>query len=60
MPVSALVKVCALRLAWVSPLPEPVAPLRFTFERWNGNGYPAGASGKEIPLAMRGPDNRPR
>jgi HD-GYP domain-containing protein (c-di-GMP phosphodiesterase class II) len=27
--------------------------LRFTFERWNGNGFPAGASGTDIPLAMR-------
>ncbi|HEY0870890.1 MAG TPA: HD domain-containing phosphohydrolase, partial [Acidothermaceae bacterium] len=27
--------------------------LRFTFERWNGNGFPAGAKGEEIPLAMR-------
>ena len=27
--------------------------LRFTYERWNGNGYPNGASGEEIPLAMR-------
>jgi len=27
--------------------------LRFTFERWNGNGFPAGASGEQIPLAMR-------
>lgn len=27
--------------------------LAFTFERWNGKGYPAGASGEEIPLAMR-------
>ena len=27
--------------------------LRFTFERWNGNGYPTGASGEQIPLAMR-------
>ena len=27
--------------------------LRFTFERWNGNGYPAHASGEAIPLAMR-------
>ena len=25
----------------------------FTFERWNGNGYPDHASGEEIPLAMR-------
>jgi HD-GYP domain-containing protein (c-di-GMP phosphodiesterase class II) len=27
--------------------------LRFTYERWNGHGYPAGAKGDEIPLAMR-------
>ena len=27
--------------------------LRFTFERWNGHGYPTGASGDDIPLAMR-------
>ena len=27
--------------------------LRFTFERWNGNGYPAHAKGEMIPLAMR-------
>ena len=27
--------------------------LRYTFERWNGNGFPAGASGTDIPLAMR-------
>jgi HD-GYP domain-containing protein (c-di-GMP phosphodiesterase class II) len=27
--------------------------LRFTFERWNGAGYPNHASGEEIPLAMR-------
>ncbi|HMK96561.1 MAG TPA: HD domain-containing phosphohydrolase, partial [Acidimicrobiales bacterium] len=27
--------------------------LGFTFERWNGNGFPKGASGEEIPLAMR-------
>jgi HD-GYP domain-containing protein (c-di-GMP phosphodiesterase class II) len=27
--------------------------LRFTFERWNGNGYPAHASGEAIPVAMR-------
>jgi HD-GYP domain-containing protein (c-di-GMP phosphodiesterase class II)/class 3 adenylate cyclase len=25
----------------------------FTYERWNGNGYPAGAKGEQIPLAMR-------
>ena len=24
-----------------------------TFERWNGNGFPAGVSGQDIPLAMR-------
>jgi HD-GYP domain-containing protein (c-di-GMP phosphodiesterase class II) len=27
--------------------------LRFTFERWNGNGYPAHARGEVIPVAMR-------
>jgi HD-GYP domain-containing protein (c-di-GMP phosphodiesterase class II) len=27
--------------------------LRFTFERWNGNGFPAHAKGEAIPLAMR-------
>jgi HD-GYP domain-containing protein (c-di-GMP phosphodiesterase class II) len=27
--------------------------LAFTFERWNGNGYPAHAQGESIPLAMR-------
>ena len=27
--------------------------LRFTFERWNGNGFPAGAKGEDIPIAMR-------
>lgn len=27
--------------------------LGFTFERWNGNGFPKGARGEEIPLAMR-------
>jgi len=27
--------------------------LRFTFERWNGKGFPDGASGEQIPLAMR-------
>jgi HD-GYP domain-containing protein (c-di-GMP phosphodiesterase class II)/DNA-binding CsgD family transcriptional regulator len=25
----------------------------FTYERWNGNGYPNGAKGDQIPLAMR-------
>jgi len=29
------------------------AALAFTFERWNGNGYPAHAKGDAIPLAMR-------
>jgi HD-GYP domain-containing protein (c-di-GMP phosphodiesterase class II) len=27
--------------------------LRFTFERWNGNGFPAHAKGEAIPMAMR-------
>ncbi len=27
--------------------------LGFTFERWNGSGFPAGAAGGAIPLAMR-------
>jgi HD-GYP domain-containing protein (c-di-GMP phosphodiesterase class II) len=27
--------------------------LRFTFERWNGHGFPTGAAGESIPLAMR-------
>ena len=27
--------------------------LGFTFERWNGNGYPAHAKGEAIPLPMR-------
>lgn len=27
--------------------------LRFTFERWNGEGFPSGRSGEDIPLAMR-------
>lgn len=27
--------------------------LRYTFERWNGHGFPNGASGETIPLAMR-------
>jgi HD-GYP domain-containing protein (c-di-GMP phosphodiesterase class II) len=27
--------------------------LRFTFERWNGNGFPTHAKGEVIPLAMR-------
>jgi HD-GYP domain-containing protein (c-di-GMP phosphodiesterase class II) len=27
--------------------------LRFTFERWNGNGFPTHAQGEAIPLAMR-------
>src|SRR4051794_41456296 len=27
--------------------------LRFTFERWNGNGYPDHAQGEAIPIAMR-------
>src|SRR4051812_36442954 len=27
--------------------------LRYTFERWNGNGYPDHVAGEAIPLAMR-------
>lgn len=27
--------------------------LQFTFERWNGNGFPAHARGEDIPVAMR-------
>ena len=27
--------------------------LRFTFERWNGNGFPTHARGEDIPLPMR-------
>jgi HD-GYP domain-containing protein (c-di-GMP phosphodiesterase class II) len=33
--------------------PEVRKALRFTFERWNGNGYPAHAAGDSIPLPMR-------
>jgi len=33
--------------------PEVRDALRFTFERWNGNGYPAHARGEAIPLPMR-------
>ena len=25
----------------------------FSFERWNGKGYPTGAGGEDIPLPMR-------
>jgi HD-GYP domain-containing protein (c-di-GMP phosphodiesterase class II) len=33
--------------------PDVREALRFTFERWNGKGYPAHAAGEAIPLAMR-------
>src|SRR5213079_526958 len=33
--------------------PEVREALRFTFERWNGNGYPTHTGGETIPLAMR-------
>ena len=33
--------------------PDVRDALAFTFERWNGTGFPAGAAGEEIPLAMR-------
>jgi HD-GYP domain-containing protein (c-di-GMP phosphodiesterase class II) len=33
--------------------PDVREALRFTFERWNGNGYPSHAQGEAIPIAMR-------
>ena len=33
--------------------PEVREAFAFTYERWNGNGYPTGAKGDQIPLAMR-------
>jgi HD-GYP domain-containing protein (c-di-GMP phosphodiesterase class II)/DNA-binding CsgD family transcriptional regulator len=33
--------------------PDVREALRFTFERWNGNGYPTHARGEAIPVAMR-------
>ena len=33
--------------------PDVREALRFTFERWNGNGYPDHAQGEAIPLPMR-------
>jgi HD-GYP domain-containing protein (c-di-GMP phosphodiesterase class II) len=33
--------------------PDVREALAFTFERWNGNGFPAHARGDAIPLAMR-------
>jgi HD-GYP domain-containing protein (c-di-GMP phosphodiesterase class II) len=33
--------------------PDVRNALRFTFERWNGKGYPSHAAGDTIPLAMR-------
>ena len=33
--------------------PDVRKAFAFTYERWNGNGYPTGASGERIPLAMR-------
>jgi HD-GYP domain-containing protein (c-di-GMP phosphodiesterase class II) len=33
--------------------PDVREALRFTFERWNGNGYPAHAKGEAIPVPMR-------
>jgi HD-GYP domain-containing protein (c-di-GMP phosphodiesterase class II) len=33
--------------------PDVRDALRFTFERWNGNGYPSHAKGEVIPRAMR-------
>ena len=40
----------ALRLEFGPAVREA---LRFTFERWNGHGFPSGAKGEAIPLAMR-------
>lgn len=40
----------ARRLRFGTPVREA---LRFTFERWNGHGFPTGAKGEAIPLAMR-------
>jgi HD-GYP domain-containing protein (c-di-GMP phosphodiesterase class II) len=33
--------------------PDVRKAFAFTYERWNGNGYPTGASGEQIPPAMR-------
>jgi HD-GYP domain-containing protein (c-di-GMP phosphodiesterase class II) len=33
--------------------PEVRESFRFTYERWNGKGYPTGARGDQIPLPMR-------
>jgi HD-GYP domain-containing protein (c-di-GMP phosphodiesterase class II) len=33
--------------------PDVREAFAFTYERWNGNGYPTGAKGEQIPLAMR-------
>jgi HD-GYP domain-containing protein (c-di-GMP phosphodiesterase class II) len=33
--------------------PDVRQALQFTFERWNGNGFPTGARGTQIPAAMR-------
>ena len=38
------------RLGFEPPVRDALA---FTFERWNGNGFPSGASGEQIPVAMR-------
>lgn len=38
------------RLAFAAPVREALA---FTFERWNGKGYPAHVAGEAIPLPMR-------
>jgi HD-GYP domain-containing protein (c-di-GMP phosphodiesterase class II) len=36
------------------PFPYPVAPLILNHhERWDGNGYPAGRKGEQVPLGAR-------
>ena len=36
------------------PFPQPVAPLIMNHhERWDGNGYPAGRKGEQVPLGAR-------
>ena len=43
----------ARRLQRVVDLPAVLAVVRWHHERWDGNGYPDGKRGEEIPLAAR-------